>query len=271
VAGAFRFRAGSYDERIFQVARAGQDYRLPDRFHPEDIVVDIGMHVGGFALAALERGCAQLHGFEAEASNFAGACANLSSFGARVHLYQKAVWRSDIPAGRLKFTGSYVHANTGGGGFIFWENAGGIEQDVQAVAFDDVIRALTTRGRRISFLKIDCEGSEFPILLTSRLLHRIDTIAGEFHEVGGLFDSHTIPERARVPGVSRFTIEVLAAALTRAGFQVEWERSGETYIGLFRAERVSPTNAIGAAWKTFMGSMRRQKAERGTESHANLP
>ena len=29
---------------------------------------------------------------------------------------------------------------------------------------------------------MDCEGSEFPILLTSRMLHLIDNIRGEFHE-----------------------------------------------------------------------------------------
>jgi len=251
--GPFTFRPGTHDERIFQLARAAADYRLPDRFGSADVVIDIGMHIGGFCLAALDRGCRNLHAFEAEASNFACAQANLRSFGQRVCLHNKAVWRSDIPSASLKFTGCFVHANTGGGGLIFWENAGGVEQEVETVAFDDVIRSLCPGGRRVRFLKIDCEGSEFPILLTSRLLDRIDTIAGEFHEVGGPFDSQTIPERARIAGVPRFTIEVLAGALERAGFQVEWTRNPESHIGLFHAERGPRNGWIASAWKRFMG------------------
>jgi FkbM family methyltransferase len=253
MAGPFTFRPGTHDERIFELARGASDYRLPERFESDDIVVDVGMHIGGFCLAALERGCQILHAFEAEASNFACAQANLRTFGERVNLHNKAVWRSDVPATTLKFTGCFVRENTGGGGLVFWENRGGVEQEVETVAFDDVIRSLCTHGRRVRFLKMDCEGSEFPILLTSRLLSRIDTIAGEFHEVSGPFDSQTIPERARIEGVPQFTIEVLAAALERAGFQVEWTRNPGSHIGLFHAERAPRSGWVASAWRRMIG------------------
>jgi FkbM family methyltransferase len=230
------FRSGTYDERIFREAHDGNEYRLPERLEPDDIVVDIGMHIGGFCLAALERGSHRVYGFEAEAGNFACAARNLKPFGHRVQVYHKAVWRSDRSAGNLKFTGSFDLANTGGGGLIFWEGAGGFEQEVETVAFDDVIRAITERGsRRVKLLKIDCEGSEFPILLTARTLPLIDTIAGEFHEVGGDFDTHLIPNRARIRGVSRFTMAVLSRALERAGFRVTSVRHPHTHLGLFFA------------------------------------
>ena len=207
------FREGSHDRAIWIDVVNNNEYGLPESFAADDIVLDIGMHIGSFSYAALSRGCANLYGFEPDPENFSLAAHNLKRFGSRAHLSQKAVWRSDRSGDRL-FFGGYDQDNTGGGSVLY--NTSGEQLDV--IAFDDVIQEVTNRGqRRVRLLKIDCEGSEFPILLTSRLLHRIDTIAGEFHEVGGLFDSHAIPERARVPGVSRFTIEVLATALTRAG------------------------------------------------------
>ncbi|HWE38475.1 MAG TPA: FkbM family methyltransferase, partial [Isosphaeraceae bacterium] len=201
-------------------------------------VVDVGMHIGGFCLEALRRGAGRVLGFEAERSNFDYAAANLRAFGDRARLANKAVWRSDVKIDRLVFTPSYDAANTGGGGMIFWHGRGQAEQEVEAVAFDDVIREATGRGRsRVRLLKIDCEGSEFPILLTSKTLHRIDAIVGEFHEVGGPFDDHPMPEHARIPGVDRFTIEILADALRRAGFDVDWTRHPGSFLGLFAAER----------------------------------
>ena len=46
-------------------------------------------------------------------------------------------------------------------------------------------------------MKIDCEGSEYPILFTStRLLHIVEEVCGKYHEVA----PDTVPERAKVPG-----------------------------------------------------------------------
>lgn len=231
-------RPGTLDGAILESVAGGHEYRLPEAFGPADVVVDVGMHIGGFGLEVLRRGAGRVHGFEAERSNFGLAAANLRPFGDRARLVNKAVWRSDVPVDRLGFTPSYDAANTGGGGMIFWHGRGQVVQEVEAVAFDDVIRDVTGQGRRrVRLLKIDCEGSEFPILLTSKTLHRIDSIVGEFHEVGGPFDDHPMPAHARIPGVDRFTIELLADALRRAGFRVEWTRPAGSFMGLFTAER----------------------------------
>jgi len=250
------FRPGTYDESIFWCASEGNEYRLPERFEADDIVIDIGVHIGGFCLAALRRGANHVHGFEAEASNYECALENLRPFGDRVRLHHKAVWRSDRRVKQVTFTASNDRANTGGGGMIFWENAGGSHQLVGSVRFDDVIRAVTRRGRsRVRLVKIDCEGSEFPILLTARTLHLIDTIAGEFHEVGGAYDTHEIPERARIRGIPRFTIDILARALERAGFRVTSVRHPNSHMGLFHAERierrVSLKDRCAAVWQSL--------------------
>ena len=95
--------------------------------------------------------------------------------------------------------------------------------------------ATTTPPGRIDVLKIDCEGAEFPILLTSRLLDRIDRIVGEYHELRAQLSSHV-----RIPGYDEFSVEGLAAGLERAGFTVTWERQATAQfgdLGLFFAER----------------------------------
>ena len=110
--------------------------------------------------------------------------------------------------------------------------------DYVAGIFDEIINEASESGRkRVKLLKIDCEGSEFPILFTSQTLHLIDDIRGEFHEYGGDHDPHSIPENARVEGFDRFTIEELTKVLEREGFTVTSERSGDTNLGLFFATR----------------------------------
>jgi hypothetical protein len=71
--------------------------------------------------------------------------------------------------------------------------------------------------------------------------------------VSGPFDSQTIPERARIEGVPQYTIEVLAGALDRAGFQVNWTRNPGSHIGLFHAERAPRRGWMASAWRRMIG------------------
>jgi FkbM family methyltransferase len=216
------------------------EYRLPEDISGA-VVIDIGMHVGAFGHLALTRGAAELHGFEPDASNYSCAVKNLARFGACVHLHNRAVWRSDIAAPALHFWRSTDTANAGGGTLI-WDTDGPL---VDAVPFDAVVDTITENAkRRISMLKIDCEGAEFPILLTSSRLHRIDRIVGEYHELRG-----ELPRHVRIPGCDQFTVEILAAHLERAGFTVTLEQQAmATFgaLGLFFAEaRPAPLKSQG--------------------------
>jgi FkbM family methyltransferase len=190
------------------------------------------MHVGTFSYLALTRGAAEVHGFEPEVSNYACAVHNLRPFHGRVQLHNRAVWRSDVAAPTLHFWSSTDGANAGGGTLI-WDTDGPL---VDAVPFDDVIEAISDEGRRrINLLKIDCEGAEFPILLTSSHLDRIDRIVGEYHELRA-----ELPRHVQLPGCEQFTVEILSAHLERAGFCVTLEPQAiATFggLGLFFAER----------------------------------
>jgi hypothetical protein len=140
-------------------------------------------------------------------------------------------------------------------------------QSVRAEPLDDVIRAIARGGRRIDLLKIDCEGSEYPILLTSRRLHRVDRIIGEFHNfASGTPEWHpfsSIPERARVPGYDRFTDAELIPFLARRGYDLTVRRH-ETIPhlqGVFDAVRPARRLArLSAAWKDWGRAALRRSA-----------
>jgi FkbM family methyltransferase len=219
------FREGTFDRDIWEGVINYNEYRLPEVFAAHDIILDIGMHIGSFCYAALTRGCRNVYGFEADRENFLIAVQNLKMFGDRVHPYHKAVWRSDRTGDALFFAG-YGSNNTGGGTILY--NTTGEKLDV--IAFDEIIREVTNEGqKRIRMVKIDCEGSEYPILLTSRLLHLIDSIHGEYHNC-------PIPTVARIDGVERFSIAELTQHLEKAGFQVESFAKPDN-IGMFFATR----------------------------------
>ncbi len=173
------------------------------------------MHIGAFCYAAVQRGSHRVHGFEAERGNYECAVRNLSPFGGRVTLYHQAVFRSDRIGDRLFHAGYGADGVNTGGGSVLWSTSG---EEMSVVTFDDIVRRLSEDGRlRIKLVKIDCEGSEFPILLTSRMLSLIDHIHGEYHEI----EPHDIPPASRVSGVDRFSRHELARCLADAGFEVE--------------------------------------------------
>lgn len=229
----FSLRPGTADDVIYDQVVRQNEYLLPERLPSGALVVDIGTHVGTFSYLALTRGAATVVGFEPEWSNYRCAERNLSPFRPRAHVHCAAVWRSDAAAGRLPFVPSNDAANTGGGSVI-WEADGHL---VDAVPFDAVVEAATAGGRRrVDLVKIDCEGAEFPILLTSRLLHRIDHIVGEYHELRA-----PLPAHAAIPGYTEFAVGDLMRVLRASGFAVTWERraiGGYGELGLFFAHRV---------------------------------
>ncbi len=134
-------------------------------------------------------------------------------------------------AGALALTPFTASAQSGG--TLIWDTDGPL---VDAIAFDDVVDTIgEPGGRRITLLKIDCEGAEFPILMTSRRLDRIDRIVGEYHELRA-----ELPQHVRIPGCRQFTVDALAAHLADAGFAVTLEpQATATFgeLGLFFAER----------------------------------
>lgn len=238
----FQFREGTADASIFASVTIHNEYELPEQLPPNAMVVDIGAHIGSFSHAVLARGAHSVIAFEADPQNHAQAARNLAPYGDRVRLHHAAVWRSDQQTGWLSLCDCPDPSNTG------WREVFGSSSGlkVPAVPFDDVIRDASDWGRQqIHVLKIDCEGSEFPILLTSRTLHLVDHIVGEFHEFNSANYSEPIPERARVGDYTRYTMDELKPVLERWGFQVRSKPFPNSRLGLFWADRSAPARETG--------------------------
>lgn len=234
---AWRFREGTLDQTIFNIVVLFNEYRLPARFAPGDIVIDVGAHIGSFAHAVLSRGCEKVCCIEADRRNFEIAAQHLRPDieSGRVQLVRGAAWRSDRNTDELRFDGYHLFTesypglegilNTGNGSVVW-----GSGEPVAKIAFDEIVDLVTNRGEHpVRLLKLDCEGAEWPILLTSERLDLITEICGEFHEIGGQFPDIVEDRAGKEPvfsfaNIEKFTIDVLVDYLSDAGFTVTWER-----------------------------------------------
>lgn len=220
-------RRESWDRSIF-ASVVGGEYGALDL--PGTTVVDIGAHIGSFSILAALKGARRVLAFEAWAENYELLVMNCRSLPA-VECHHAAVWRSDLDDAVLTWSQAANPQNTGGGTVIECASIGGepisgeMRCAVRAIPFDDIVDRVGT----IDVLKIDAEGSEFPILLTSRKLDRVGTIVGECHTVGGL------AERMGIPGVPEWSIGRLREHLERQGFDVTTRDKGP--LGTFRAVR----------------------------------
>lgn len=224
----WQLRPGTIDRRVFRLVVIENEYQLPAHFAPDDVVLDVGGHIGSFTLAVLERGAGLVHCCEPDAENFRVLSHHLAPFGERVNLHHAAVWRSDDPEPSLALHNPFDPRNTAAGRVCSPESGARI----QAIPFDDLIDRVTSDGRRVRLVKLDCEGAEWPILLTSRRLDRIETLCGEYHlgTLGNLY---------RVGDQTAFQPEQLVECLEQQGFRVRLEpfTFAPFPAGLFFAER----------------------------------
>lgn len=238
----FTFRPQTLDFEIFNMVYFHNEYRLPEKFSSDDIIIDIGAHIGSFAYAALVRGAQHILSIEAHPQNYGLACIHLQEAMAMglLELRWGAVWRSDQQDDAL-YCGDYsmidVNRINTGNVAVQTKNNG---QSIPKYALDNLIQ--TYYPQRIRLLKIDCEGSEFPILLTSSLLYRIDEIVGEFHEFGGAYDQHR--SHFHLPDDTHYTVDVLLDYLKQQGFHTTYERHQRYQNGDWIPQRIGYFQAI---------------------------
>ena len=211
------FRPDTWDRDIWLSVTAGNEYGLAARFGPGDVVLDIGAHIGAFSYLALDHGAGRVVSVEPDPENAYYLRHNVHmACGAtdRCVIVTAAAGEAD---GTAEFTAHPV--NTGGGAVGAGE---GRRFPVAVVAFDRLVDFAAGESGTIRLLKLDCEGSEWPVLHTSRRLHRVRAIVGEYH----------VPESGRGSGGA----EELDGLLRGAGFEV-LTRPTAGRMGLFTAWR----------------------------------
>jgi FkbM family methyltransferase len=241
-AGPFRVGNRFEADNVYGPIVYLDEYRLSGcRFDPDDVIIDVGAHIGIFSYLCYTKGSRAIHCFEPSDRNFEWLQSNLGSLPG-IHLSRAAVWRSDCeqPA-ELTISGP-AGENTGansvlaGGQCIDFAaqtltGSSAEKRPVGAIPLDQVLE----RFDRVKVLKIDCEGSEFPILLTSRQLNRVERIVGEVHEIDREM-MELLDPGSRVAGYASYRVEDLVSRLQSLGFSVE-VRAGQKHMYLLDARR----------------------------------
>lgn len=193
------------DEGAWRECCQDNCYRL-GQLKTKEHVVDVGAHIGSFAMSAIARGAVNVHCYEADPRNFDKLAENVAPFPNWVKGYNRAVWRSDVPDTTLALDGFIdrdPNTNTGGGNVV----SGKGKVRVQTIKLDDILRQLVS----VQFLKLDCEGSEYPILYSSKELRRVDRIAAEVH------GQYQFAPEAVVPGCIYDVYALAKFLLSKAG------------------------------------------------------
>jgi FkbM family methyltransferase len=218
----FFFRKGTFDENIFRSVALANEYELPGHFAAEDVIVDVGGHIGSFAATCHARGSRQILCFEASRENTALARRNLKNLSGVTVLNRAILHR----AGRVDlepFPHDLTGENTGGSSIRL--NQSGL---TRAISLDQVL----LKYERVRILKLDCEGSEWPILLFSKKLDRVEEICGEFHQMR---------EHPLCPGISPLNRDLLRRVLMRNFPFVRTQLdSANPKLGKFWASRKAP-------------------------------
>lgn len=203
-----KFREDTQDEQtIFEVLGMNA-YRLPARLEPNWLIIDIGAHIGSFAMACAARGACRLACVEPHPDNIALLEDNILRAkrrfpDLRVNTYQAAV--SD-KAGKANL--SYTHTKRHTAMFNLFDVNQGVE--VHTLPLDTFLDL----SDHIQILKLDCEGGEWPALLQSEKLRRCEMILAEIHK--GI----------RFPGLD-CRVEAVVERLESLGFDVETWTNGD--------------------------------------------
>jgi len=234
------YRPGTQDEEAFREVMSENCYRLPSRLRADDVVVDVGAHIGNFSLACILRGAGRVLAFEPDRDNFRYLTSNLERWiGATAR--NAAVWRSD-KIEQVHFTGypaqnafldAAPYANACGS-CMPQVNVSGVNErrPVESVPLDQILEGIAADGKRVRLLKLDCEGAEFPILYTSKRLDLVDEICGELHDFG----LRGLPPM--VEGFTDYDMDEMAYYLEGQGFDVDVEPNSQSrQMFLFWARR----------------------------------
>lgn len=170
------FRPNSMDFHTYANVLMNNEYHLPDRFKKDDIIFDVGANIGFFALACLARGAGFVECWEADPDNFRYLARNLKLYQRFSKQYRGIVLHKEMAVdfcSENKFHTSGHRVN--------FDTAGDLHRTTpgrrKSIPID---RILPNEPFRL--LKMDIEGSEWPILYESKNLVHAKEILVECHQ-----------------------------------------------------------------------------------------
>ena len=159
-------------------------------FKENDIVIDIGANIGLVSIyLAKKYPFITIYSYEPVLDNYHHFLMNIEANNvSNIKPFNKAV-TSD---GR-DVTININFDNSGGGSFNA-PKANNIKYpNIKSIILDRIF--IENKIKKCKFLKIDCEGAEYEILLNSKMLNRIEYFSGEFHYNKYLTGQGNSPEK----------------------------------------------------------------------------
>lgn len=152
---------------------------------PLGTVVDVGAHVGGFALRMAARGAKRVFALEPDPGNFGNLVLNIAQNGMfTVHAAHMAVVHDDVPVTLLY---GVDERSSGQKSILYRPQIAQSATTVECIRFDRVLRAHIEAFGFIDVLKVDVEGEEHDLFLKTlgvdKLLDRVRYIDVEIHEL----------------------------------------------------------------------------------------
>ena len=172
----FYIRPDTNDQLIMDENRISDQYGLSKlgKFKPNDIVIDIGGHIGIFAIECAVRG-ANVISFEPNPENYEIFLKNIevNKFEDKITVYNKAI--AD------KAGTAYLYLddiNPGSHSLI--ENCVDHPGDNKVMVDTVTLDSITENIKWVTLIKLDCEGLEYKILTNSDL-KKVERITAELH------------------------------------------------------------------------------------------
>ena len=151
------------------------DYNIKDYIKHDDIIFDIGSHIGSFSICASRNAKnGFIYAFEPSPENFEQLRKNIVlNKSQNIMPINKAVFS------RKKKIRFYINKTNYASNSIFTKTNTSIE--VPCINLSDIFRKYNIS--RCNFLKMDCEGAEYDIILNTpkNVLKKIDTMVIEYH------------------------------------------------------------------------------------------
>lgn len=208
-------RPDTSDKWVVQEAMLRDDYRLLSMDLTGATVVDLGANIGAVSVRAAALGASRIFAYEPEPNNFTLLTQNIAA-----NRFQSAIRAFDVACTDHE-NGVTLHLNSDN---VAGHSLYGGEGEGITVRSTTLARIFETNDiATCDLLKIDVEGSEFPILYTlpGQLFARIKRIHMECHP-------SSAPRHNRAD---------LKAYLQKQGYTVETERSADWRISRLYCQR----------------------------------
>jgi FkbM family methyltransferase len=211
--GVVQGRVGLYPVIAEVWVHAHYDRKPEMRIRPDDTVIDIGAQVGYFTIkAARQATSGRVLAFEPCPPHFASLEANIERNSlTNVTAFHEAIWST---AGTVDL--NYGMAPGGPTNTSVYDiGATTMSATVPSHTLDEIFER--EQIERCGFLKMDCEGAEYPILegTHDNTLRRIDRIAMEWHRFDPSHEPAALVERFLSVG---FTVETATNTADETGY-----------------------------------------------------